>query len=82
MDVKPALNDVFSSSPLGHIERHAQACLDCVKQLSAYFEAAQAGDWKKAEKVQAEIVRGNRGRYNNGSSNEPSSRFMDVGFAC
>ena len=57
MDVKPALNDVFGSSPLGHIERHAQACLDCVKQLSAYFEAAQAGDWKKAEKVQAEIVR-------------------------
>ena len=57
MDVKPALNEIFGSSPLGHIERHAQACLDCVKQLAAYFEAAQLGDWKKAERVQEEIVR-------------------------
>ena len=57
MAVKPALNELFGSSPLNLIERHAQASLDCVKQLVSYFEAAQRGDWKKAEKVQEEIVR-------------------------
>ena len=57
MDVKPALTDVFSGSPLAHIERHAEACLDCVKMLRAYFEATQAGDWDQAEKVQGEIAR-------------------------
>ena len=57
MAVKPALNELFGSSPLSLIERHAQASLDCVKQLVIYFEAAQRGDWKKAEKVQEEIVR-------------------------
>ena len=57
MAVKPALNELFGSSPLSLIERHAQASLDCVKQLVSYFEAAQRGDWKKAEKVQEEIVR-------------------------
>ena len=57
MAVKPALNELFGSSPLSLIERHAQASLDCVKQLVIYCEAAQRGDWKKAEKVQEEIVR-------------------------
>lgn len=57
MDVKPALTDVFGSSPLAHIERHAEASLACVSTLKAYFEAAQAGDWELAEKTQVEIVR-------------------------
>ncbi len=57
MDVKPALTDVFSSSPLAHIERHAEACLDCVRMLRTYFEATQSGDWTLAEKVQGDIVR-------------------------
>lgn len=57
MAVKPALNELFGSSPLSLIERHAQASLDCVKQLASYFEAAQSRDWKKAERVQEEIVR-------------------------
>lgn len=57
MDVKPALTDVLSGSPLAHIERHAEACLDCVRMLRAYFEAAQSGDWALAEKVQGDIVR-------------------------
>ena len=57
MDVQPILNDVFGSSPLAHIERHSEACLNCVRMLKVYFEAAQAGDWELAEKTQAEIVR-------------------------
>ena len=53
MDVQPILNDVFGSSPLAHIERHSEACLNCVRMLKVYFEAAQAGDWELAEKTQA-----------------------------
>ena len=44
MDVQPILNDVFGSSPLAHIERHSEACLNCVRMLRVYFEAAQAGE--------------------------------------
>ncbi len=57
MAVKPALSDVLSSSPLSIMERHAEACLDCVKRLDSYFEAAQGGNWAKAEKLQLEISR-------------------------
>ena len=39
------------------MERHAETCLDCVTKLMSYFEAAQAGDWNKAEKLQLEISR-------------------------
>ena len=57
MAVQPALSEVLSSSPLAVMERHAETCLDCVKKLFSYFEAAQAGDWDKAEKLQSEISR-------------------------
>ena len=57
MAVKPALSDVLSTSPLAILERHAEACLNCVKYLVPYFEAAQAGDWNRAEKQQFEIAR-------------------------
>ena len=57
MAVQPALSEVLSSSPLAVMERHAETCLDCVTKLMAYFEAAQAGDWNKAEKLQLEISR-------------------------
>ena len=57
MDVKPALSEVLSGSPLAIMERHAEACLNCVSRLEAYFEAAQSGQWKKAEKIQLEIAR-------------------------
>ena len=57
MAVKPALSEVLSSSPLSIMERHAEACLDCVTRLGPYFEAAQGGNWGKAEKLQLEIAR-------------------------
>ena len=59
MDIKHPLSvaDVVSSSPLALIETHANACLDCVKKLNDYFEAAQAGKWQRAEKIQGEIVK-------------------------
>ena len=57
MAVKPALSDVLSSSPLSIMERHAEACLNCVMRLGPYFEAAQGGQWGKAEKLQLEIAR-------------------------
>lgn len=57
MAVKPALSDVLSSSPLSIMERHAEACLNCVTRLGPYFEAAQGGHWEKAEKLQLEIAR-------------------------
>lgn len=57
MAVQPALSEVLSSSPLAVMERHAETCLDCVTKLMSYFEAAQAGDWNKAEKLQLEISR-------------------------
>lgn len=57
MAVKPALSDVLGSSPLSIMERHAEACLNCVTRLGPYFEAAQGGQWGKAEKLQLEIAR-------------------------
>jgi predicted phosphate transport protein (TIGR00153 family) len=57
MAVKPALSDVLGSSPLSIMERHAEACLNCVMRLGPYFEAAQGGQWGKAEKLQLEIAR-------------------------
>ncbi len=57
MAVKPALSEVLSSSPLSIMERHAEACLNCVMRLGPYFEAAQGGNWGKAEKLQLEIAR-------------------------
>jgi predicted phosphate transport protein (TIGR00153 family) len=57
MAVKPALSEVLSTSPLAIMERHAEACLDCVQRLAPYFEAAQAGKWKRAEAIQQEIAR-------------------------
>ncbi|MDG2461609.1 MAG: TIGR00153 family protein [Luminiphilus sp.] len=57
MVLKPALSEVLSSSPLSIMERHAKACLVCVERLGSYFEAAQAGRWDKAEKIQLEIAR-------------------------
>ena len=57
MAVKPALSEVLSNSPLAIMERHAEVCLDCVNKLEPYFEAAQANQWSRAEKLQQEIAR-------------------------
>ena len=57
MAVKPALSDVLTNSPLAIMERHAEACLDCVKRLGPYFEAVQADQWGRAEQLQQEIAR-------------------------
>ena len=57
MAVKPTLSEVFSTSPLSLLERHAEACLDCVQRLGPYFDAAQSGNWGLAEELQQEIAR-------------------------
>ena len=57
MAVKPALSDVLTNSPLAIMERHAEACLDCVNRLAPYFEAVQADQWGRAEQLQQEIAR-------------------------
>ena len=57
MAVKPALSDVLTNSPLAIMERHAEACLDCVNRLGPYFEAVQADQWGRAEQLQQEIAR-------------------------
>jgi predicted phosphate transport protein (TIGR00153 family) len=57
MAVKPALSDVLTNSPLAIMERHAEACLDCVNRLEPYFEAVQADQWGRAEQLQQEIAR-------------------------
>jgi predicted phosphate transport protein (TIGR00153 family) len=38
------------------LDEHVKACAKCVAKLPDYFDAAQAGKWAKAAKVQAEIV--------------------------
>ena len=55
--VKPALSDVFSGSPLQMLERHANACSDCVHKLIPYFEAAQANEWQRAAELRGSISR-------------------------
>ena len=57
MEVRSAISEVISGSPLAMLEEHVKACAECVAQLTAYFEAAQAGKWSSAEKVQIEIVK-------------------------
>ena len=57
MAVKPALSEVLSTSPLAIMERHAEACLDCVHRLAPYFESVQSENWRRAEEVQQEIAR-------------------------
>jgi len=56
MAVKSTISDVISSSPLGMLEQHVQACAECVVQLPVYFEAAQGGNWKQAAACQQKIV--------------------------
>ena len=82
MAVQPALSEVLSSSPLAVMERHAETCLDCVTKLMAYFEAAQAGDWNKAEKLQLEIslLEGIADEID-GCAKKFAARAMDVGIA-
>ena len=57
MAVKSAIGEVLSSSPLSMLERHIAVCADCVTKLTAYFEAAQAGKWKRASDIRDEIAR-------------------------
>ena len=56
MEVRSAISEVISSSPLAMLDEHVKACAKCVAKLPDYFDAAQAGKWAKAAKVQAEIV--------------------------
>ena len=56
MEVRSAISEVISSSPMAMLDQHVKACAKCVAKLPAYFEAAQSGKWSRAEKVQGEIV--------------------------
>jgi len=56
MEMKNVVTDVISSSPMAMVEEHMQVCAQCVAKLPAYFEAAQADKWNKAENIQAEIA--------------------------
>ncbi|EED36655.1 conserved hypothetical protein TIGR00153 [Luminiphilus syltensis NOR5-1B] len=56
MEVKTAITEVISSSPMPMLEEHVKTCAQCAAKLPAFFEAAQAGKWKLAEKIQGEIA--------------------------
>ena len=38
------------------LEEHVQGCDKCVARLPKYFEAAQAGQWERARKIQEDIA--------------------------
>jgi predicted phosphate transport protein (TIGR00153 family) len=57
MAVKSNLTDVIGNSPLSILERHVRVCADCVNLLIEYFEAAQAGEWKRASDLRDEIAK-------------------------
>lgn len=57
MAVKSNLTDVIGNSPLSTLERHVRVCADCVNLLIEYFEAAQAGEWKRASDLRDEIAK-------------------------
>jgi predicted phosphate transport protein (TIGR00153 family) len=56
MAVRNPLVDVFAKSPVRPIQEHMHKVLDTAKGLPTFVNAAQKGDWKKAEAVQKEIV--------------------------
>ena len=49
------LANVFGSSPVKPLEKHVNVAYKCAKQLSGFFAAAVAGDWKTANKYRANI---------------------------
>ena len=51
------LANIFGSSPVVPLEKHVGIAYSCAKQLSPFFVAAVAGDWKKAAAARAEIER-------------------------
>ena len=57
MAVKSNLTDVIGNSPLSTLERHVRVCADCVNLLPEYFEAAQAGEWKRASDLRDKIAK-------------------------
>ena len=57
MAVKSTLTDVIGNSPLSTLERHVRVCADCVNLLTEYFEAAQAGKWKRASDLRDKIAK-------------------------
>ncbi len=57
MAVKSNLTDVIGNSPLSTLERHVRVCADCVNLLTEYFEAAQAGEWKRAADLRDKIAK-------------------------
>lgn len=55
MPTTPFLN-MFGRSPIRPLESHMAKVHECVKELSAFFDAVLVQDWKKAEAVQKKIA--------------------------
>jgi predicted phosphate transport protein (TIGR00153 family) len=49
------LANIFGSSPVMPLEKHVDIAYRCTRELSAFFEAAIAGDWDKATEVRRAI---------------------------
>lgn len=47
--------NIFGSSPVMPVEKHADVVFRCAKRLRAFFAAAIDGDWEKARTVRADI---------------------------
>ncbi len=56
MAIRNPLVDVFAKSPVRPIQEHMHKVLETAKGLPAFINAAQKGDWKKAEAAQKAIV--------------------------
>lgn len=48
---------LFGKSPVSPLQRHMEKVCACVDLLAPYFDAAIAGDWEAAARVQQEISR-------------------------
>lgn len=49
------LANMFGSSPVEPLEKHVDIAYRCTKELIGFFEAAIAGDWKKAAEFREAI---------------------------
>ncbi len=48
---------IFGTSPVAPLQKHIESVVACVELLPSYFEAVFAGNWDKATRIQADIVR-------------------------
>lgn len=51
------LGRLFSRSPLSALQRHMEKAQECASELLPFFDATLAGDWERAQTIQARIQR-------------------------